>query len=88
MIGLDVIIGAVMPIIIEFVAKYIKGSTGKFIVSLAFPLLAGVLVSYQNLSIANVEGILASGAIIFAAAQGVYKIFFRDSVLQRKISEL
>lgn len=85
-IGIEALIGAVMPVIIEFVAKYIKSTNGKFIASLLLPLLAGTIINWENLSVGNVEAILGSGAVIFAAAQAVYKLYFRDSVLQRKIS--
>jgi hypothetical protein len=86
MIGLEAVIGAAMPVIIEFIAKYVKSSSGKFIVSLILPLIAGVVLNFNGMSFENVEAILASGAIIFTAAQGVYKLFFKDSVLQRKIN--
>lgn len=83
--GLEVLIGAVLPVLIEFVAKYVQNTNLKFIISLLVPLILGGLLNYQSLSLGNVEAILGSGAIIFAAAQGVYKLYFRDSALQRKI---
>lgn len=86
MIGIEAVIGAAMPVIIEFIAKYVKSSAGKFIVSLVLPLIAGVAINFKGLSFDNVEAVLASGAIIFTAAQGVYKLFFKDSVLQKRIS--
>jgi len=84
--GIELIIGAAMPVIIEFLAKYIKSTNGKFIVSLILPLLAGVALNLQNIGAGDVETILGSGAIIFAAAQGIYKLYFRDSALQKRIA--
>jgi len=84
--GIEIIIGAALPVIIEFLAKYIKSTNGKFIVSLILPLLAGVALNFQSLGVGDAEAILGSGAIIFAAAQGVYKLYFRDSVLQKRIA--
>ena len=86
MIGIEAVIGAAMPVIIEFIAKYIKSSVGKFIVSLVLPLIAGIAINFKGLNFENVEAVLASGAIIFTAAQGVYKLFFKDSVLQKRIN--
>lgn len=87
MTGLELLVGAVMPVLVEFLAKWVKNTNAKFIVSLLLPLLAGGILNYNQLSVGNVEGVLASGAIIFAAAQSVYKLYFRDSGLQRAISK-
>ena len=86
--GLEVLIGAVLPVLIEFVAKYVKSTNLKFVISLLVPLILGGLLNYQNLSFGNVEAILGSGAIIFSAAQGVYKLYFRDSGLQKRIAKI
>ena len=58
MIGIEAVIGAAMPVIIEFIAKYVKSSAGKFIVSLVLPLIAGVAINFKGLSFDNVEAII------------------------------
>lgn len=88
MIGIELIIGAVMPIIIELLSKWTINTNIKFIVSLLLPLIAGVALNWQELNIANAEAVLASGTLIFTAAQGVYKLYFRDSKLQESIVRL
>jgi hypothetical protein len=59
----------------------------KFIVSLIIPLLVGAGIEYQKLSAISPEAILESGAIIFAAAQSVYQLYFKNSEVQRKIAK-
>lgn len=86
--GIEAIIGAVLPVLIELIAKYVKNTTGKFIVSLAVPLLIGIALNWKALSVADVETIIGSGAVIFASAQIVYKTYFKDSALQRKIEKI
>ena len=83
---LELLVGAVLPFAMEFIVKYVKSTNGKFIVSLLVPLIAGVVLNADKLAVANIDQILASGAIIFASAQTVYKLYFKDSVLQRKIN--
>lgn len=86
--GIEALVGLIMPVVIEFLAKWVKSTNGKFLVSLILPLLAGAAISWQQLSVVDVEAILASGAVIFAAAQAVYKLYFRDSSLQKKIARI
>ena len=88
MIGIEALIGVALPIVIEFLAKYIKGSSGKFIIALVLPLLAGIALNFESLSVIDAEAVLASGAIIFTSAQGIYKLFFRDSKIQKRIVKL
>ena len=84
---IDAIIGAVLPFILEYIFKWIgEKDKIKFVVSLIIPLLVGGALNYQSLSVGNVESILASGAIIFAAAQGVYKLYLKDSKVQKIIN--
>ena len=86
MTGIEVLIGAVAPVLIEFVNRYIKSTNGKFIVSLLLPLIGGVALNFKELKMGDVESILASGTVMFTSAQAVYKLYFRDSVLQKRIS--
>ena len=76
-----------MPILVELINRFASGSKLKFIVSLLLPLVAGAAINYNQLSIDNVEAILASGSIMFLAAQGVYKLYFRDSKLQKRLAK-
>jgi hypothetical protein len=86
MLGAELIIGAVMPVLVELIGRFVKNSNLKFIVSLLLPLLAGAALNWGSLNAADAGEVLGSGAIIFAAAQGVYKLYFRDSSLQKRLS--
>ena len=75
--GIELIIGAVLPVFLELLGKVFKGSNSKFVVALILPLLIGAGLNWESLDAGSVESILGSGAIIFAAAQGVYKLYFK-----------
>jgi hypothetical protein len=80
--AVELIIGAVLPPFIDLVNRYIKNSRVKYGVSLLASILIGVILNYQELGIENVLG---SGAIVFAAAQTVYKTYWKDAKLREKI---
>jgi hypothetical protein len=84
--GYEVLIGLVLPVVLEFVNKYIKSSGGKFAVSLIIPLLIGVVINIGSLKAGSVEEVLESGTIVFTAAQAMYKLYFKDSTLQKRIN--
>ena len=84
--GSAVIIGAVLPFLFEFINRFVKNSNLKFLISLLLPLLIGVGISFNQLGFGSIEAILASGSIVFASAQSVYKLWFKDSGLQQKIA--
>lgn len=75
-----------MPIIIELIGRFVENSKLKFVISLMLPLLAGTALNWDSINIYDAEAILGSGAVIFAAAQGVYKLYFKDSQLQARLS--
>lgn len=87
--GMELIIGALLPVVLEFIFKWVgERDKLKFVLSVIIPLLIGGGLSYSQLNVVDPEAVLASGAIIFTAAQGVYKLYFRDSGVQRKIASL
>jgi len=81
---LELIVGAVLPPVIDLINKYIKHSRVRYIVSIIVCLLLGVAFNYQNLDFTN---ILASGAIIFAAAQTTYKTYWNTSKLRAVVTK-
>lgn len=86
--NLELIVGAILPFILEYIFRWVGDSPKlKFGVSLIIPLLVGFGLSYDQLSVVDPEAILGSGAIIFAAAQGVYQFYFKGSKVQKRIAE-
>lgn len=86
--NLELIVGAVLPFILEVLFRWI-GENGKlkFVVSLVIPLLVGAGLSYSELSVVDPEAVLASGAAVFTAAQGVYQLYFKNSKAQKLLSK-
>lgn len=85
--GLELLIGAVVPLVVEFINKYVKDSKLKFGVSVLIPVILGGVTNYSSIAAGDPEQVLASGALIFASAQTVYKLYFKNSKVQKMISE-
>ena len=86
--NLELLLGAFLPVALEFLFRWFgEKPKVKFLISLLLPLLLGAGLNFEQLNFANVESILASGAIIFGAAQGVYQLYFKNSKLQERISK-
>lgn len=80
--GLELVVGAVLPPFVDFVNRFVKGSTWRYVISLIVSLAVGAALSYTQLS---VESVLESGAIIFATAQTVYKTYYAGSGLRASL---
>ncbi len=79
---IELLAGAFMPIVIDLVNSKIGNSTVRYFVSMAICLVIGALF---NLGQLNAGDILTSGAIIFAAAQTVYKTYWSKSDARAKV---
>lgn len=72
----ELLAGAFMPFVIDLLNQKVTNSNIRYFISMAFCLVLGAIFNYQQL---NAGDILASGAIIFAAAQTVYKTYWAKS---------
>lgn len=72
--------GVVMPFIIDLVNRKISNAKLRYFVSMAICLILGALFNAGKL---NVGDILASGSVIFATAQTVYKTYYEKSQLRQ-----
>lgn len=87
-LSLELFLGAILPVALDFIFKAVgKNGKVKFAIALVLPLLLGIGLNYNSLSFANVDAILGSGGIIFAAAQGVYRLYFKNSLLRKKLTK-
>lgn len=80
--GIEILIGAFLPPIIDLINKNIAHSRIRFLISLLISILIGVAVSYNELSIDN---ILGSAAIVFAAANTTYKTYWNTSSIRANL---
>ena len=78
----ELIAGAVMPPAIDLINREIANSNVRFVISMVVCLVLGAIF---NLGKLNPGDILASGAIIFAAAQTVYKTYYYKSNVRAEI---
>lgn len=77
-----VIVGLVLPPIVDLVNKYVQNSKIRFLISIAFSLVVGGIVSViQN----GWENVAKDIGLIFATSQIVYKLWYEKSGLQDKI---
>jgi hypothetical protein len=79
---LELLAGAFMPFVIDLINKNIANSNLRYLVSMAICLIIGALF---NLGQLNPGDILTSGAIVFAAAQTVYKTYWAKSDARAKV---
>lgn len=80
--GLELIVGAIMPLVIDAINKFVTDSRLRYLVSIGICLIVGALFNLGSLSLNN---ILESGAIVFAAAQTIYKTYYSQSLLREKV---
>jgi hypothetical protein len=79
---IELIAGAFMPFVIDLVNKYVANSNYRYFISIGFCLVLGAIFNFDKL---NPADILTSGAIIFAAAQTVYKTYYQKSDVRAKV---
>lgn len=78
----ELIVGSVMPLVIDLINSKILNSKVRYFVSMGICLGIGTLFNINSL---NAGDILASGAIIFGAAQTVYKTYWGQSDARAKV---
>ena len=72
----EFIIGAVLPPVIDLLNNKIPNGKVRYLVSVAVCLVIGAVVNLKQLTAGD---ILASAAIVFAAAQTTYKTYWEKS---------
>lgn len=78
----EAVLGAIMPLIIDQVNKYVDSSKWRYIISLVFCLGVGVITNYKEL---RLDSVLASASVVFASAQTVYKMYWEKSQARSRI---
>lgn len=77
-----VILGAVLPAVIDIVNKYVKNEKVRFLIAVGFSVVVGGVWSVlQN----GWENVAKDIGLIFATSQIVYKLWYEKSGLQEKI---
>ncbi len=80
----EVLVGAVLPTLIDLLNRKVKNSKVKYAISLVVCLLVGVLFNLKALDVADVLG---SGAIVFVSAQTVYKTYWDKSKARKSFDK-
>lgn len=83
-IGFEIIVGGVLPPLIDLINKYITNSMARFWVSILICLIVGVILNLGQLDFQNV---LQTGAIVFASAQTIYKTYWKESNVRTLVLE-
>ena len=79
---IPLILGVIMPPIIDIVNKYVPNSNLRFLVSILFSLIVGGIIAFfEN----GWESVLANAGLVFVSAQAVYKLWYEKSGMQAKI---
>lgn len=80
----NVVVGAVLPPLIDVLNAKVKNSNVRYAVSVVVCLVVGVLVNIRSLSVSSV---LASGSLVFASAQTVYKTYWKGSEARKGVKK-
>ena len=82
MIAVEAIVGALLPTLIDFLNRNVEDKKVRYWISLIISLAVAVGLNWSDL---NWQDVLSSGAIIFTAAQTVYKQYWGSSDLRTMI---
>lgn len=77
--GPEILIGAILPIVVDLINRYIKHSRLRYLISLLIPVLVGAGMNYGALQAGDPGELLGSMALVFAAAQTTYKVYWNKS---------
>ena len=80
---IPLILGVVMPPVIDLVNKYVPNSNARFLVSIVFSLLLGGLIAFSE---SGWDAVLANAGLVFVSAQAVYKLWYKDSKVHARIT--
>lgn len=82
------LVGLVMPIVVDYLNKDIPNEKGRFFVTILAVTVAAIATEWNALTYGSFEQVLASGGIIFAESQAIYKLYFKDSALRPAIQNI
>lgn len=83
--GLELLIGAFLPIVVDLINRYINHSRLRYLVSFLVPVLVGAGLNYNSILTGNPGELLGSMALVFTSAQTVYKFYWNTSSLRTKV---
>lgn len=81
-------VGFLLPPAIDYINRYITDSRLKFAVTLLICLVVGAIIHLGDLTWGNIDAILSSSAIVFSEAQVVYKLYWKDSSVRNRITDV
>ena len=76
------ILGAVLPPVIDLVNKHISSSNMRFLISVLFALVVGGILAYFEF---GAKAVLANAGLIFVSAQTVYKLWYEQSGIHTRL---
>ena len=79
---MEIILGLVLPPVIDLANRFVKNSKLRFVVSIAICIIAGTAVNIAKLKLISPLDALNSIGLVIASAQTMYKLFYNDSKVQ------
>jgi hypothetical protein len=79
---IPLVLGVILPPIIDLVNKYVANSKLRYLVALVFSLVAGAIIAVVQ---SGWDNVWADAGLVFAASQTVYKLWYEHSGLQTRI---
>lgn len=85
---LSYLIGFVLPPVIDLVNRYIDNSQVRYLVAMLICLVVGALFHYQELLDGDWSMLLAKASIVFAEAQTIYRLYWKDSGARKQLTSM
>jgi xanthine/uracil permease len=79
--GFEIILGALLPPLIDVLNKKIQKDEVRYLVSVAICIIVGVITNLQTFTI---QDILKSVTLIFVSAQSVYNLYWKESEVRNQ----
>lgn len=76
------VVGGLLPPVIDLVNKFVPNSHGRFLVSVVFAFVVGAILAFFQY---GTDEVLANAGVIFVAAQAVYKLWYKESGIHARI---
>ena len=79
---IPLVLGAVLPPVIDLVNKHVPNSNVRFLIAVLFSFVVGAIIAFlEN----GWENLAQNAGLIFVSAQAVYKLWYEHSGMQAKI---
>lgn len=79
------IIGFILPVVIDYVNRYIPNDRVRYVVSVLICMGIAAAFTFRELTAGSVDDFFKSALLIFAQAQTVYRLYWKTASIRSKV---